>query len=183
MSMPIEVTHTDIPGLLVIKTNVFQDERGAFCESYSKRVWAEAGLAEDFVQDNLSYSRKGTLRGLHYQIPPQAMGKLIRCMHGAIYDVAVDLRSDSPTFGKHVGLELSADNRLALWVPQGFAHGFLALEENCCVHYKCTAYYAPECERSLHYADPALAIDWPAVPQIVSQKDQVAPPLGEAALF
>jgi len=180
MPMPVEITQTEIPDVLIVKTGVFKDDRGYFSESYSKRMWAEAGFEEDFVQDNLSCSKKGTLRGLHYQILPEGMGKLVRCVRGAIFDVAVDLRAASPTFGKWVGRELTGENHLSLWVPVGFAHGFVALEEDSIVHYKCSGHHAPDCERSLNYADPDVGIEWPLSPTIISQKDQDAPMLEQA---
>lgn len=180
MPMPVEITPTEIPDVLIVKTGVFQDDRGYFSESYSKRMWAEAGFEEHFVQDNLSCSKKGTLRGLHYQILPEGMGKLVRCVRGAIFDVAVDLRSGSATFGQWVGRELSGENHLSLWVPVGFAHGFVALEDDSIVHYKCSGHHAPDCERSLNYADPDVGIQWPLSPTIISQKDQDAPMLEQA---
>ncbi len=164
----------------MIETCKGKDHRGFFAETYSERMFGEQGFRENFVQDNCSGSAKGVLRGLHYQIEPHGMGKLVRVLQGSVYDVAVDLRRGSPTFGKHVGEVLSAENRRALWVPVGFAHGFVALEDNTLVYYKCTAIHTPEAERSLLYNDPALGIRWPLEPSIISKKDAEAPPLAEA---
>ena len=177
MPMPVRLERTPIDGLLIVKTGVFHDDRGFFSESYSRDIWREAGFPETFVQDNLSRSKKGTLRGLHYQILPQGMGKLVRCIHGAIFDVAVDLRRGSPTFGKWHGLELTGENHLSFWVPAGFAHGFVALADDTLVHYKCTAHHAPECERALNFACPKVGIDWPMSPTVITPKDASAPGL------
>ncbi len=180
--MPMKVTfvETELPGVLEVHTQIARDARGFFTEAYSKSAWEDAGFQEDFIQDNLSHSAKGTLRGLHYQLDPHGIGKLVRVLSGSIYDVAVDLRKGSPTFGKWVGRELSAENRMALWVPVGFAHGFLALEDNSLVLYKCTGSHAPAAERSLLYHDGSVGIEWPLEPSIVSEKDAVAPTLAEA---
>jgi len=175
--MPVSIEKTPIDGLLIVKTGVFSDDRGFFSESYSKKMWAEAGFTEAFVQDNLSKSKRGTLRGLHYQINPAGMGKLVRCVQGAVYDVAVDLRKGSPTYGKWHGLELTGENHLSFWVPVGFAHGFVALEDDSLVHYKCTNHHTPECERALNYACPAVGIKWPLAPTVITQKDMDAPML------
>lgn len=180
MPMPISIAPAPIEGLLIIKTGVFHDDRGSFSESYSRDMWAAAGFHETFVQDNISRSRKGVLRGLHYQILPHGMGKLVRCLSGAVYDVAVDLRRASPTFGRHFGIELNAENQLSLWVPVGFAHGFVALADDTLVHYKCTAHHAPEAERSLRWDCPRLAVPWPLRPHIISAKDAAAPDLDHA---
>jgi len=180
MPAPIEVIPTEIPVVRIVRTTKFADDRGFFTETYSRLPWHAAGFPQDFVQDNLSCSRKGTLRGLHYQINPHAMGKLVRCLRGAVYDVAVDLRRGSPTFGQHVARELSEDNGLALWVPAGFAHGFVALENDSLVLYKCDAQHAPDHERALSYRCPKLGIGWPIEPSIVSPKDAAAPGLDEA---
>jgi dTDP-4-dehydrorhamnose 3,5-epimerase len=180
MSIPVEFESTEIEGIQIIKTRLLKDSRGFFTELYVKKAWAESGFAADFVQDNLSLSMKGTLRGMHYQIHPHGMGKLVRCLRGAVYDVAVDLRRGSPTFGRWVGRELSEDNAWAMWVPVGFAHGFIALADNSLVLYKCTGQYAPECERSLNFACPKVGIDWPAAPEIITDKDKQAPMLGDA---
>lgn len=180
MPMPVEFMQTEIAGVLVVKTGQFDDDRGFFTETYSRPTWKAGGFTETFVQDNLSRSRKGTLRGMHYQLSARGMGKLVRVVHGAVFDVAVDLRRRSPTFGRWVGRELSAENGLSLWVPVGFAHGFVALEDETLVWYKCTDSHAPEAERSLHWADPTVAVAWPLEPTIVSPKDAAAPRLDDA---
>lgn len=174
MPMPVRISKTEIDAVLQIETGIFRDARGFLSESYSQPIWAEAGFTETFVQDNLSLSSKGTLRGMHYQLEPHAMGKLVRVMTGSIFDVAVDLRREAPTFGRWVGRTLSAANALSLWVPKGFAHGFLALEDATLVHYKCTAIHMPEAERALSFADPSVAITWPQEPLCVSDKDRTA---------
>jgi dTDP-4-dehydrorhamnose 3,5-epimerase len=180
MPMPVHIESTEIEGVLIVKTGIFHDERGFFSESWSHGMWKDAGFEETFVQDNLSESAKGTLRGMHYQILPEGMGKLVRCVRGSIYDVAVDLRKGSPTFGQYVGRELSGENGLSLWVPVGFAHGFVALEDHAMVHYKCTGMHSPDCERSLSYKCPKVGIEWPLEPSIISGKDEDAPGLDEA---
>lgn len=180
MPMPVEIVNTEIEAVKVVKTGLFKDDRGFFTESYSKTMWAEQGFHEEFVQDNLSCSAKGVMRGMHYQLNPHAMGKLVRVVRGAIFDVAVDMRQGSPTFGKWVGRELTGENGLALWVPGGFAHGFVSLEEETYVYYKCTAIHAPEAERSLSYKCPKVGIEWPLMPSIVSDKDEAAPVLDDA---
>lgn len=179
MPMPVTLEATPIDGLLIVKTGVFGDERGYFSESHSTMMWHEAGFDETFVQDNLSKSAKGTLRGMHYQIEPAGMGKLVRCVHGAVFDVAVDLRQGSPTYGQWHGLELSGENHLSFWVPAGFAHGFVALENGSLVHYKCTAHHTPDCERALNYACPKVGIEWPITPTIITDKDANAPGLDD----
>lgn len=171
---------TKLPGVMLVETARYEDARGSFTETYSRRTWEEAGLHEDFVQDNLSLSKRGTLRGLHYQIEPWGMGKLVRCIHGAVFDVAVDLRRDSETFGRWDGVTLSAENGHSLWVPTGFAHGFVALEDDTAVHYKCTQVYTPEAERSVLYSDPAIGIEWPLQPTLIADKDASAPLLADA---
>jgi dTDP-4-dehydrorhamnose 3,5-epimerase len=156
----MDFLRTSIPDLVVVKPRVFGDERGFFLESWQEAKFAAAGIDARFVQDNHSRSTRNTLRGLHYQTR-QAQGKLIRVTRGAAFDVAVDIRRSSPTFGKWTGIELSAANREMVWVPQGFAHGFLALQDDTEVQYKCTDYYAPEHERAIAWNDPDLAIHWP----------------------
>jgi dTDP-4-dehydrorhamnose 3,5-epimerase len=156
----MRVRPTAIPGVLIVEPRVFGDARGFFMESWNRRAFAEAGLDVDFVQDNHSRSRRGVLRGLHYQIRhPQ--GKLVRVVAGEVFDVAVDLRRRSPTFGRAVGVTLSEDNQRMLWVPPGFAHGFLVTSDSADFLYKATDYYHPEHERTLLWNDPALAIEWP----------------------
>jgi len=156
----MNITECDIPGPLIIEPKVFGDERGFFMESWNAARFAEEGLDIAFVQDNHSRSQKGVLRGMHFQKPgPQ--GKLVRVVSGAVFDVAVDLRRSSPTFGKWTGVELSAENKRMFWVPQGFAHGFLTLEDDTDFLYKCDATYAPQHEHSLAWDDPDVGIEWP----------------------
>ena len=158
----MKVTPTAIPDVLIIEPKVFGDERGFFFESFNQKAFNEAtGTDDQFVQDNHSRSAKGVLRGLHYQLPPCAQGKLVRVVRGAVFDVAVDIRKGSPTFGQWVGVELSEDNHKQLWVPPGFAHGFVVLSDSADFLYKTTDYYAPEHERCLAWNDPAIGIDWP----------------------
>lgn len=176
---------TALPEVLLIEPALHRDGRGTFMESYNRAAFGEAvGRDVDFVQDNHSLSRQGVLRGLHYQLPPYPQGKLVRTVVGEVFDVAVDIRRGSPTFGRWVGVRLSAENRRQLWIPEGFAHGFLTLSEQAEVLYKASAYYAPDSERSLLWDDPGLAIDWPLVGRpLLSPKDEAAPRLEAAELF
>lgn len=172
---------TTLPGVLVLEPEVFGDARGFFLESWNARDFARVtGLDTRFVQDNHSHSRRGVLRGLHYQIR-QPQGKLVRVVRGAIFDVAVDLRKSSPTFGRWVGVELSGENHRQLWVPPGFGHGFLVVSESADVLYKATDYYAPEYERSLLWNDPTVGIDWPlgGIEPLLSAKDAAGLPLAQ----
>lgn len=180
----MNVIPTAIPDVLIIEPRVFGDERGFFLESYNRAAFAEkAGLDVDFVQDNHSRSSHGVLRGLHYQIQ-QPQGKLVRVVSGSVFDVAVDLRRSSPTFGKWVGAELTAENKRQFWVPPGFAHGFMVLSETADFLYKTTDYYAPQHERCIAWDDPTLAIDWPSgITPILSEKDKVGKRLADADLF
>ena len=181
----MKVTPTAIPEVLIIEPKVFGDARGFFFESFNQKAFDEAiGRHVDFVQDNHSRSAKGVLRGLHYQIQ-QPQGKLVRVVSGAVFDVAVDIRRSSVTFGKWVGVELSEQNQRQLWVPEGFAHGFLVLTETADFLYKTTDYYAPAYERSVMWNDPAIGIDWPDVSVAVqlSAKDQASVALEGAAVF
>jgi dTDP-4-dehydrorhamnose 3,5-epimerase len=174
---------TEHPEVLVLEPKVHGDHRGFFLETFRASIFAERGLPDVFVQDNHSKSGPGILRGLHYQIK-QPQGKLVRCIAGEVFDVAVDIRRSSPHFGKWVGERLSADNKRALWVPPGFAHGFLVLSDGAEITYKCTTYYAPDHDRSLLWNDPDLAIAWPATAQVIlSDKDKSAPTLRTADLF
>ena len=183
--MAIEIIHTSIPDVLIIKPRVFEDDRGFFFESFNKQAWLEAtGLEVDFVQDNHSRSSKGVLRGLHYQLPPHPQAKLIRVIEGEIFDVAVDIRHESQTFGQWTGHRLSAENKLQMWVPVGFAHGFLVLSETAEVLYKTTDYYSPEDERSIIWNDATLSIEWPDIDKIsLSGKDLKAPDFKEGEFF
>ena len=180
----MNIIETAIPGVLIIEPKVFGDERGFFMESWNARAFAEAGIDIDFVQDNHSRSSRGVLRGLHYQQPgPQ--GKLVRVTAGAVFDVAVDMRRSSPSFGQWVGVELSAANKRMFWVPPGFAHGFVSLENGTDFLYKCTAFYDPANEHSLAWDDPAVGIEWPLEglePQL-SAKDSAGRPLAEIEGF
>lgn len=170
----MNVVKTDIDGLLILEPKVFGDARGFFYESFNQQAFnAATGLDVQFVQDNHSRSSKGVLRGLHYQLPPHAQGKLVRCVRGAVFDVAVDIRSGSATFGKWVGVELSEDNNRQFWIPPGFAHGFVTLTDSADFLYKTTAYYAPTHDRSIAWNDPGISILWPnvGVPPQLSGKD------------
>ncbi|WP_225411354.1 dTDP-4-dehydrorhamnose 3,5-epimerase [Stigmatella hybrida] len=179
----MKVTETAIPGVLLIEPKVFGDDRGFFLETFHAQRYADAGIPGPFVQDNYSRSAKGTLRGLHFQ-EPQPQGKLVQVVAGAVFDVAVDIRRGSPTFGKWVGVELSAENRRQLWVPPGFAHGFCVTSESADFQYKCTALYAPQNERSILWNDPDLGITWPlsGEPKL-SAKDAAATRLKDAPLL
>lgn len=156
----MDFSKTPIEGLIVITPKVFADNRGYFFESYNKRAWAEAGITADFVQDNESFSSQNTLRGLHFQKPPFAQAKLVRVLEGAVWDVAVDLRKNSPTFGQWFGVELSADNKKQFFIPRGFAHGFSVLTETAKFAYKCDNFYNKESEGAVRFDDPELAVDW-----------------------
>lgn len=174
---------TKIPDVLIIESKVFGDERGFFIETYRENKFIEAGISEKFVQENHSSSQKGVLRGLHYQIK-QPQAKLVRTISGEIFDVVVDIRHTSPTFGQWVGIILSETNKLQLWVPKGFAHGFYVLSEQAQVTYKVTDYYAPEWERCILWNDPQIGIDWQiSVPPILSPKDVAGKLLKDAETF
>jgi len=173
----MKLENTFINDLVVLIPLVFEDERGYFFEAYNKSKLEQLGIQTDFVQDNQSFSKKGTLRGLHYQNPPFPQTKLVRVLEGEIMDVAVDLRKDSSTFGKHFGIILSSDNKKQLLVPRGFAHGFSVLSETAVVQYKCDQYYNKESEGGIRYDDPTLNIDWgmDLASAIVSEKDVLLP--------
>jgi dTDP-4-dehydrorhamnose 3,5-epimerase len=178
----MKVIETAIPDVKLIEPQVFGDHRGFFMETWQRKAFAAAGIDADFVQDNHSRSTQGILRGLHYQVQ-QPQGKLVRVTQGEVFDVAVDLRRDSSTFGRWVGQILSAENRRMLWVPEGFAHGFYVVSESAEFQYKCTDYYAPEHERTLAWDDPSLNISWPLVAgrqPILSDKDAEGMRLSEA---
>lgn len=183
--MPYQVTPTAIPDVLILEPKVFGDERGFFFESYNEQDFKQAtGLSVTFVQDNHSRSAKGVLRGLHYQLPPHAQGKLVRCVRGAVFDVAVDIRKSSSTVGKWVGVELSEHNHRQFWIPPGFAHGFLTLTDATEFLYKTTDYYAPSYDHSIQWNDPTINISWPDIGTnpLLSAKDSTANPLAEAEL-
>jgi dTDP-4-dehydrorhamnose 3,5-epimerase len=174
----MKTTSMPLDGLMVLEPRLFADERGAFFESYNANGFADlTGQHHAFLQDNHSISSAGVLRGLHYQLAPSQQGKLVRAVRGAIFDVAVDIRADSPTFGRWCGVLLSAENHKQLWIPAGFAHGFLALTD-CEVLYKTDAYYEPTLERSIHWDDPTIGVAWPlSGPPLLSAKDEAAGPL------
>lgn len=173
----MKVEKTKIEGLLIIEPQIFGDERGFFAETYNKKRYQEIGIDVDFVQDNLSKSVKGVLRGLHYQISPFEQGKLIQVISGKVLDVAVDIRFNSPTFGQYVAVELSGENKKQFWIPPGFAHGFITLEDDTIFSYKCTNIYSPQSERGIMWNDSDLNIDWKLkengiVDAVASEKDQ-----------
>jgi dTDP-4-dehydrorhamnose 3,5-epimerase len=180
----MNITETSIPGVLLITPKIFKDDRGAFWETYNERLAEQAGMPTQWVQDNFSLSQKNVLRGLHYQIT-QPQGKLVRVTHGAVIDVAVDLRRSSATFGKHVAAELTGENGRMLWVPAGFGHGFLTLSDNVGFAYKVTDYYSPAGERTILWNDPDIAIKWPidTANAIVSGKDRQGATLRDAEVF
>ena len=179
----MRVIHTEIPDVVLIEPEVFSDARGFFFESFNRRRFAEVtGRDIEFVQDNHTRSLKNVLRGLHYQIQ-QPQGKLVRATQGAVFDVAVDIRRSSPTFGRYVGLELSADNKRMLWIPEGFAHGFVVISDSAEVLYKTTQYWSPEFECSVAWNDPVIGVPWPVREPILSAKDRQAPSLVQAEHF
>jgi len=175
----MEVRDTPIAGLKIVQPKVWGDARGHFFESYSEAAFKAAGLPTDFVQDNQSLSAKGILRGLHFQKPPYAQGKLVRVIKGAVLDVVVDLRRSSPTYGQHFAIELNEDNKTMFWVPPGFAHGFLTLADDTIFVYKVTGLYNKESEGGLLWNDPALGIDWGIENPLLSDKDRIQPLLSE----
>ena len=181
----MKVIPTEIEGLVVIEPDIFGDHRGYFFESFSQRTFAESVCDIRFVQDNESKSSYGVIRGLHYQLPPCAQNKLVRVVSGRVLDVAVDIRQGSPTFGRHVAVELSGENHRQLFIPAGFAHGFAVLSPEALFQYKCDAFYNPACEAAIAYDDPDLGIDWkiPAGEILLSEKDRHHPPLSRATLF
>lgn len=177
----MQVERFDIEGLFLLTPDVFHDSRGYFLETFNETRYAELGIADKFVQDNLSFSEKGVLRGLHYQAPPFGQGKLVSVLSGKVLDVAVDIRASSPTFGKYVSVELSEENHRQFFVPVGFAHGFIVLSDTALFAYKCTNVYSKEHDRGILWNDPALGIDWQIENPIVSEKDQGHPLLADIA--
>lgn len=171
----MEIISTEIRDLLIIKPDVFADDRGYFFESYNKEKFAEKGIVTSFVQDNESKSKKGVLRGLHYQRKPFSQGKLVRVIQGAVLDVAVDIRIGSPTFGNWASIELTGENKLMYWIPEGFAHGFLTLKDDTIFTYKCTGVYNKASEASIRWNDPDLAINWGITDPVLSEKDKISP--------
>jgi len=177
--MAFHFAKLDIPEIILIKPRVFEDERGFFFECFKHSEFAQAGINFNFVQDNHSKSQKRVLRGLHYQLEPKAQGKLVRCIRGKIWDVAVDIRKGSPTFGKWIAVELSEENKFMLWIPPGFAHGFIALEDSEII-YKCTAEHDPALDRGIVWNDPLIGIKWPTENPMLSEKDKKLPLLKDA---
>lgn len=176
----MKAIETNLKGVYVLEPQVFGDARGWFMESWSQRKMEEAGIHVEFLQDNHSYSAtRGTLRGLHYQLNPMAQAKLIRCSRGSILDVAVDIRKGSPQYAKWTAVELSAENKKQLFIPRGFAHGFLTLTDDVEVQYKADNYYAPDCDGNIRWNDPEIGVEWPFEPVILSGKDENAPFLAE----
>jgi dTDP-4-dehydrorhamnose 3,5-epimerase len=171
----MEIQTTNIEGLLIIRQQTFKDNRGSFGETYNRQLFSSKGLDVDFVQDNQSVSHRGVVRGLHLQKPPFAQGKLVHVVQGSVLDVAVDIRKSSPTYGKHLIIELNADNNTFFWIPEGFAHGFVSLEDNTIFQYKVTNYYNKESEMAIRWNDPVLAISWKTDHPIVSSKDNESP--------
>jgi dTDP-4-dehydrorhamnose 3,5-epimerase len=180
----MELIETKIPDLYIVKTKVFEDSRGYFTEAYNAKDFKEQGIDINFCQDNRSKSSYGVIRGLHYQLQPASQSKLVSAIVGTVYDVAVDLRRNSPTFGQWVGVELSDENHLQFLIPQGFAHGFSVLSETAIFSYKCDNFYTPALDRGIAYNDPALNIDWhiPAEKQLISEKDLKHPVLNNAEM-
>lgn len=180
----MQITHLALPEVALLSPKVLGDERGFFFESFNAKIFSELTKTEvNFVQDNHSRSLRGALRGLHYQLPPAAQGKLVRVVSGEVFDVAVDIRPNSKTFGKWVSAILSAENKKQLWIPPGFAHGFLTLSDTAEFLYKATDYYAPKLERSIRWDDPAIGIEWPLLDKpLLSEKDSNAPLLQDAEL-
>ena len=177
----MKITELALPGVKIIEPTYFEDYRGYYCETYSKRTLAEYGINDEFVQDNHSMTlKRGTLRGIHFQNNPVPQIKLVRCTKGAIKDVVVDLRGNSPTFKQWLAVELSAENRRQIWIPSGYGHAFLTLQDNCEVQYKVTGLYEPKLDRAIAWNDSEIAVDWGIDNPIVSQKDMQAPTLAES---
>jgi len=186
VSQALKTEPTPLDGVVIVEPRVLSDDRGFLSESYNRKAFAEVtGFDGDFVQDNHSRSVRGVVRGMHYQLPPDEQGKLVRCVGGEVFDVAVDIRSSSPTFGEWAGAVLSDHNHRQLWVPAGFAHGFMAMSDVADVLYKTTTYYASGAERSIRWDDPAIGIEWPdvGVKAILSERDLAAPTLDQAETF
>ncbi len=178
--MPFIIRKLSIPEIIAIEPKVFIDNRGFFMETYKYSEFAQFGIKERFVQDNYSESVKNVLRGLHFQKAPRAQGKLVKCVRGRIFDVAVDIRKGSHTYGKWVGMELSEENNQMIYIPAGFAHGFVVLSDSALVMYKCTEEYSPENDRGIMWNDPYINIDWPVKEPVVSEKDKTHPALKDA---
>ena len=180
----MKIIESPLPGLLLIEPTIFEDSRGYFFESFNRANLMEAGIDIQFVQDNQSLSQYGVIRGLHYQLAPYAQSKLVRVLEGSVWDVAVDIRQNSPTFGQHFGIELSSENKLQLYIPKGFAHGFAVTSPRAIFFYKCDSFYNPNAERGIHYLDTDLNVSWPVSPEqsIISAKDKVLPAFREASM-
>jgi dTDP-4-dehydrorhamnose 3,5-epimerase len=178
--VPFEFRPLDLPGVIVVEPRVYSDERGFFLETYRRSDFVAGGIADPFVQDNHSRSSRGVLRGLHYQKAPKAQGKLVRCLAGRIFDVAVDIRKGSPAYGRWTGIELTGDNRRMLYVPPGFAHGFLVLSDHADVTYKCTGEFSPEDERGIIWNDPDIGVRWQLADPVLSGRDAKHPRLRDA---
>lgn len=181
--MPFNFEKLNIEDIVIIKPKVFNDDRGFFFESFKKSEFEQNGIDVKFVQDNCSFSAHGVVRGLHYQIPPYAQGKLVQCLIGQIYDIAVDIRKNSPTFGKWIGANISDKNKELIYIPPGFAHGFYTVSKTALVAYKLTTEYQPESERGIIWNDPDLGIQWPVKQALLSEKDKVFPKFKNAELF
>ena len=181
--MPFTFEPQQISQIIVVTPRIFKDQRGLFFESYKQSEFAENGIAETFIQDNISKSSRGVLRGLHYQIDPVAQGKLVRCVTGSVFDVAVDIRKSSPSFGKWVGVELNDTNQKMIYIPPGFAHGFYTISENAEVMYKVTAEYHPQSERGIIWNDKDIGIEWPSSQVLLSEKDSILKGIKEADIF
>ena len=177
----MNILRTDLDGVLVLEPKVFSDDRGFFLETYHRIKYRGLGITVEFVQDNLSFSHKGTLRGLHYQ-HPHGQAKLVQVLEGHVFDVAVDVRKESKNFGRWVGVHLSSENKRQVYIPDGFAHGFCVLSETALFLYKCSDLYAPECERGVLWSDPDIGIEWPVKEPILSEKDAVYPRLRDIPL-
>jgi dTDP-4-dehydrorhamnose 3,5-epimerase len=177
----MDVITTALPGVLLVRPRVFRDSRGAFLESWHRDRYVRAGIPATFVQDNAAFSRRGVIRGLHYQYP-EPQGKLVMVLHGTVLDVVVDIRQGSPAFGKWLGAELSSENGHQLWIPEGLAHGYAVLSDSAVVAYKCTRSYNPAGDAAIRYNDPALGIDWGVVDPVLSDRDSAAPLLSDVPL-
>ena len=178
--MPFRFTELDLPGLVLVEETRFEDDRGFFAETFRESAFRDAGIPGPWVQDNHASSIRGVLRGLHYQLPPMAQGKLVRVVDGEVFDVAVDLRRGSPTYGRWQGVRLSGDEGRLLWVPPGFAHGYVVLSETAHFTYKVTAEYAGELDRGVRWDDPAIGVEWPIAAPVLSPKDMALPLLADA---
>ncbi len=178
--MPFQFSNVSMDGLVIVEPRVFPDERGVFLETYKKSEFSANGILVDFIQDNHSLSIRGVLRGLHFQRPPHAQAKLVRVVEGKVWDVAVDLRASSPTYKKWYGVELSGENKKMLFIPAGFAHGFVTLSDSAHLLYKCSSEYAPQHDGGIFWNDPEIGIPWPEEKPLVSPKDEVLPLLSQA---